>query len=367
MGKQFEKAVSLAQLQKSAMRCRRGVRKKESVSNFCNKSIVRCKTLRDDILSGNYSISKYVKFTIYEPKKRKILATRIRDRVWQESMIRNGVYDDLTRSNIYDNGACQIGKGTSFTISRTSELLRRYYRKTGSNTGWACHLDAKKYFPSTPHKTSKSVISKTVGDPKFSEMLYEIIDSFTDERSERQIADDIFGERGTGLGSPVSQLVQLALPSRIDHYAKQNLHLKYYVRYNDDVLIWDEDKKKIADACEWIIAEAAKLGVTVVSKEGIYPIKRGLKFLQKRFILTGSGKVVIRLPKDKLAGERRTLRGMKRKVDSGELTMDDVNSHYQSWVSGLLMTKSYGAVRATDKFFTETFRERPEYSFRKGK
>lgn len=349
------------------MRCRKGVRKKESVSNFCNKSIVRCKELRDDILNDRYSISKYVKFTIYEPKTRNILATRIRDRVWQESMIRNGVYDDLTRSNIYDNGACQTGKGTSFAIDRTSELLRRYYRKAGSNAGWACHLDAKKYFPSTPHKTSKATILRSVNDPEISKMLFGIIDSFKDERNEREISEDSFGERGTGLGSPVSQLVQLAIPSRIDHYVKERLHLKYYVRYNDDVLMWDEDKRKIEQASEWIIDEAAKLGITVVSKEGIYPIKRGIKFLQKRFILTSTGKVIIRLPKDKLSDERKTLRGLSRKVDSGEITMDDVNRHYQSWISGLIMTKSYGAIRATDKFFTETFRRKPEYKFRKGK
>ena len=131
IGQQFDKAVSLSELQKSAMRCRRGVRKKESVSKFCNKSIVRSKALRDDILNGTYKISPYIKFKIYEPKVRDISATRIRDRVFQDSMIRNGVYDDLTRSNIYDNGACQKEKGTMFAIDRTKELLRRYHRIYG--------------------------------------------------------------------------------------------------------------------------------------------------------------------------------------------------------------------------------------------
>ena len=54
-------------------------------------------------------------------------------------------------SFIYDNYACQKGKGTDFARNRLKELLRRYYRKHG-NTGYVYQFDIKGYYPNMSHE-----------------------------------------------------------------------------------------------------------------------------------------------------------------------------------------------------------------------
>ena len=61
-----------------------------------------------------------------------------------------------------------------------------------------------------------------------------------------------------------------------------------------------------------------------------------------------------------LAEERKTLRGLKRGVDQGVRTMDDVKHHYQSWTANAEYAGD-APIRAMDHFYTVTFRQKPEY------
>ena len=62
-------------------------------------------------------------------------------------MCNNGLYRDLTRGNIHDNGACQNGKGTTFTMDRLDCHLQRFWRKHGTD-GWVLRLDIRRFFDS---------------------------------------------------------------------------------------------------------------------------------------------------------------------------------------------------------------------------
>ena len=356
----FNTAIKLSSLYAATNRCKRGVRQKVSVTNFYNHRIVKCQRIRDDFLKGTLRLSPYYNFIVTEPKVRLVTATKIRDRVWQQSMIDHGVYRDLTKGNIYDNGACQKDKGTYFTIVRMKKLLRNYYVKHGQE-GYAVHLDAKSYFPSTPHSVTKAVADRDIRDKEIRRYIYDLIDSFQDHRDEAEIKKDPFGVRGTDLGSPISQLLQLAVPKEIDHQMKEKRGCKCYIRYNDDVIIIRKTKDELKSDIEFIKSEASKLGINVVDKEGIYPLKRGIKFLRLRFILTPTGKVIVRLPSDKMQSERKTLRGLKRQLDQNKITMKQVEDHYQSWVSTPYKLGAVGAVKAMDKVYTQIFRKRPQY------
>ena len=57
----------------------------------------------------------------------------MKDRVFQRSLTDNYLYEKVTKSFIYDNGACQVGKGTDFSRNRLDCQMQRYYR----TEGWA--------------------------------------------------------------------------------------------------------------------------------------------------------------------------------------------------------------------------------------
>ena len=62
--------------------------------------------LRRSFLDGSYKLQRYMRFRIARPKPRDITATPIRDRHGQRSACDSVLYAKITRSFIYDNGAC---------------------------------------------------------------------------------------------------------------------------------------------------------------------------------------------------------------------------------------------------------------------
>ena len=48
---------------------------------------------------------------------------------------------------------------------------------------------------------------------------------------------------GMGLGSQITQLIQLAVLDKLDHYIKEELKIKYFVRYMDDLVLIHNDKE----------------------------------------------------------------------------------------------------------------------------
>lgn len=55
--------------------------------------------------------------------------------------------------------------------------------------------------------------------------------------------DSFEGDTGIGLGSQISQLVELAVLDDLDHYIKERLRIKHYLRYMDDFVLIHPDKR----------------------------------------------------------------------------------------------------------------------------
>lgn len=247
-------------------------------------------------------------------------------------------------------------------IRRVVKMLQRLHREDPGAPVYGVHLDVKKYFPSTPHAELKEMDRKRISEEKFLPFLFEIIDSSKDERPQEEIEADPFGERGTGLGSQINQLHQITLLDPMDHDLK--CICRDYIRYNDDILMLSHDRALIERARLVVKSHLEGLGLIMTDKAGVFTAENGFYFLRKRFIMTKSGKIIIRLHPKALAEERETLRGMKRCVDKGIRTMEDVENHYQSVISGMEYAGE-AAIKAMDRFYASLFRQRPKYKRKK--
>lgn len=320
---------------------------------------MKAEALKQDLETGRYKLRPGTKVQIYRPKKREATAPWFRDRVWQRSMCNNGVYDDLTKHLIYDNAACQKGKGTELAIRRTVQALDKIYRQDGSNAGYGVHLDIKKYFPSTPHNDVLLLDQRLISEKRYVPYLAELVQSHPDERPAEIIAADPFGERGTGLGSQINQLHQIALLTDVDHRLKCTC--RFFQRYNDDFLVLDKERTVCEDARSVITEMLRERGLSCVDKSGVFRLKDGFYYLRKRFILSDSGKVIIKLHPSVPRYERQALKGMKAALDRGEITMDDVRVHYQAFIAQASYATGTGLIRDMDAFYTSVFREKPKY------
>lgn len=358
IGEQFDNAASLREIVRSGRKCKQGVSHKDGPTEFCYTALTSGGKLSDEIISGKYHARKGTTVQIYLPKKRTATAPWFRDRVWQRSMCDNGVYDDLTRGFLRANVACQKGKGQDMAYRIVIEYLQRLHRAAPGETVYGVHLDVQKYFPSTPQAEIKALDRSRVTEPRFIPYLDEVIDLQDDPRPEAEIRDDPFGKRGTGLGSQINQLNQIALLDGLDHEAAQICPC--YIRYNDDFLILSHDRTAVEAARDLIKKRLTERGLTMTDKHGVFRAANGFYFLRKRFIMTETGKIIIRLHPRAMADERKTLRKLKAKVDIGARDMEDVKRHYQSWVANAEYAGD-APIREMDKFYTQLFRQKPEY------
>lgn len=311
----YEEAISFKSLYAAMWKCRRGVSWKDSVARYTADGLKETYRLRQELLSGTYAIRPYQQFTVTDPKEREVKATHLRDRQFQRSLCDSGLYDELTRGFVRDNFACQKDRGMDDAMDRLDVQLHRYYRKYG-NTGWVLKCDVKHYFAETRHDVAKAAVRERVRDPCAVKAVEQIIDSFG-------------GEKGIGLGSQISQLIELSVLDKLDHFIKERLRVKTFSRYMDDFILVHPNKDFLQNALRNIRERLAKIGLELNQKTGIFPLKNGINFLKWKFLLTDTGRVVRLISRKSVTRQRRKLRHMKRK----RLTAAQAEESTTSWAA----------------------------------
>lgn len=343
-----EKVCSFRNLYKAMHKCKRNVMWKDSVAGYVKNGLVNCYKLRQALLDGTYKIDKYSLFTIYEPKKREIVSTRMNDRVFQRSLSDNYLYDAVTNSFIYDNCACQTGKGTSQARDRLKCHMQRYFRKHGIE-GYVLKCDLSNYFGSTPHSIAKEAVASRIDSKWVEQHTDKIIDSFNQGANPNV---------GMGLGSQITQLTELAVLDKLDHIVKEQLGIKQYIRYMDDFILIYPDKEYLNYCLKEIDAYITSLGLTLSKKKTqIFPVKQGIKFLGFIFRLTETGKTIMKLPKENITHEKRKLRKLKELVVSGKMTKDHVDECYNSWKAHAEQGDTHNLILSMNQYYKNLWEE----------
>lgn len=76
-----------------------------------------------------------------------------------------------------------------------------------------------------------------------------------------------------------SQILAIYYLNEVDHYIKENLGFKYYIRYMDDLIILSEDKARLEWGLNKIKNMLDKYKLEANSKTKIYDLSKGFKFL----------------------------------------------------------------------------------------
>ena len=106
---------------------------KDSTAFFVHNWMREIGKLERQLHDGTYQERPPKFFKVMEPKEREIMSIAFRDRVYQRSLNDVEIYPRCTRSFIYDNHACQTGKGPDLARERLKCFLQRYYRKHGAD------------------------------------------------------------------------------------------------------------------------------------------------------------------------------------------------------------------------------------------
>lgn len=335
-------------LYESHLKAQLGVIWKSSVAAFSLHPIERITQLSEQLQQGIYELSPSTKFFVTKPKKREILSIRYRDRVFQRYLNDNYIFPTMSRSFIKENGACQPGKGIDYCLNLFKSELRRFYINHGVD-GYILKIDIKKYYPSMVHSVVKDMFREKL-DPE----IYSYVEYVLDTQYE--------GDVGYNPGSQMVQIAGIGLLSGLDHFIKEKLHIKDYIRVMDDMVLIHEDKEYLKYCLQEITKELDKLQLkTNRTKTHIVKLKDGISFLGFTWRVTDTGKVIQKPKRQNVRTFKYMLNKLMDMYACGERSIDAVKTSYQVRLNFL----SKGNDRKLIVNLEKWYKERMEFYERK--
>jgi len=269
--------------------------------------------LQAELIEQRYAPRPYKYFTIQEPKERVISVAAFRDRVVHHALI-NVIEPIFEAIFIKDSYATRKNKGLHLGVYATQNYARSYQ--------WYLKLDIRKYFDSVSHEILIKLISQKIKDPKIITLCKSILKNQTDSMG---LAEDT----GLPVGNLTSQFFANIYLNQLDHYVKQVLGYKGYVRYMDDFVLFSEDKislKRDLQLIETFLAEKLKLQIKEKSVQ-INRTNQGIPYLGYRVYPN-----LLRIRKENL---RRCMKGLEKQEKLYLLGEIDGATLYQSTKSRL--------------------------------
>ena len=340
----IDEIFSFENIYKAYLYTRRGKRDKSCVIRYSMHAMEMVNRSNELLISGDYVFGNYYQFKVYYPKERVIMAPPFKDRVIQRCLCEQVLTPIIERQLIYDTYACRVGKGAHAGLNRTEDFFRRYYRKHGID-GWIIKGDISKYFYSIDHDVLKDNLKPLLIDYDIWWVIERIIDS----------TDQV----GLPLGNQSSQWFANFYLSKFDHFVKEVLHVKYYIRYMDDWIALVETKQEAKQILgrmkDFLLSE---LKLTTNKKTQILPLKNGVDFLGFHMYVTDTGKVIRKIRRDSKKAMKRKLKAFKIKYEKQELSKEDIERSYDSWKGHARHGNCFGLIREMDVLYKDIFKER---------
>ncbi len=314
----IEDAIGYDALLDSARKCFSGVLWKDSAAWYYLHMEEATARLCDSLHDGTYAARECHTFEITYPKPRTISSVAFRDRVVQRSFNDNVLYPLMSRSWIYDNYACQKGKGTDFGRERMRRHLERHIREHGE-VGGIAQVDVKGYYASLLLSVIHGRFRRKL--PDFAtDFAMQVIES----QGNHRVGDRHNPQaRGIFAGSQTSQIAGVDYLDAIDHLIKEGLGIKGYGRYMDDMILIHEDLDHLEACLAAIVERLAAVGLTAHPRKTVVrPIAKGFTFLGFDYLVR-NGHVRMYVTKEKAKDQRRRLQGRARLVRKGTMTRDD--------------------------------------------
>ena len=303
-------------------------------------------------LLNDYKVGKYNIFLIRENKYRIIMSQNINDKIINHLMA-DILIKVLEPSLISSNVASRKGKGTSYGI----RCLKKYLNNMNGEV-YALKFDISKFFYNINHDVLKKMLGRKIKDKKYLDILFKIIDS-TDEsyvneciiklkkkeisylkNSDLKDKDKRIEEinriplyikgKGLGIGNVVSQILAIFYLNDLDHFIKEKLHIKYYIRYQDDGILLSNDKEYLKYCLGEISKFVLDYGLCLNDKTKIINVsKNGVDFIGFRFYII-NGKIILKVRNDTKKRFKRKMKLIKMgKVENGDSVIASYKGHFK--------------------------------------
>lgn len=155
-------------------------------------------------------------------------------------------------------------------------------------------------------------------------------------------SDNVQAGKGIPIGNLTSQLFANIYLNELDYFLKRGLSARYYLRYMDDFLILDKDKKKLhlmKDKIKHFLEN--KLGLKLHPKKAtVFPIDKGIDFLG--YVVFENYKLLRKSTVKRFV--KRTKKYIKM-VEQKKMSEEKLNASVVSWSAYAKFGDSWGLRR----------------------
>ena len=275
----------------------------------------------------------------------------------------------LENSLVDSNVATRKDKGSKEAYNLFIKYINKLMYK--SKDIYVLKIDISKYFYNINHEMLLDMVKEKIKDREVISFLSYILDSTNLEYVNNEIKRVVSNEKfrvskmnisefeknklykeldsipiyrngyGLPIGNYSSQILAVFYLNKVDHFIKESLGCKYYVRYMDDLVIMDTDKENLKRVFDTLSVYISKFDLVVNKKSGIYKLKEGINFLGYNFKV--SNKLIIRNRSDTIKRVNKRLKNLK------VFDIDMYNKSYASYKGYFIMCNT--SVR--DKYLSE--------------
>ena len=302
-------------------------------------------------LLNDYKVGKYNIFLIKDPKYRIIMSQNINDKIINHLMA-DILIKVLEPSLISVNVASRKGKGTSYGI----KYLKKYLNSMSGEV-YALKFDISKFFYNIDHGVLKRMLKRKIKDKKYLEILFKIIDSTDSDYVNESIIklkekeinylknsnlndkDKRIDEvrriplykkgKGLGIGNVVSQILAIFYLNDLDHFIKEKLHIKYYIRYQDDGILLEYNKEYLKYCLDEISKFVLDYGLCLNDKTRIINVsKEGADFIGFRFYI--KNKIILKVRNNTKKRFKKKMKLIKKgKIENGKNVIASYKGYFK--------------------------------------
>lgn len=259
-GNLFEKICDIHNIYLADELASKGKSKQLSVLRHTAKRDINLLAIQNMLLDKTFKTSPYTVFKVFEPKERDVYRLPyFPDRVVHHAIM--SILEPIfVKTFTTDTYSCIKGMGIHKASRRLSKAL-----SDELETRYCLKIDIKKFYPNVDHGILKEMLRRKFKDNDLLQLLDEIIDS----------AD------GIPIGNYLSQYFANFYLTYFDHWIKEDLKVKHYFRYADDIVILSPSK----DYLHGLLSEMRtylldNLKLHVKKNHQVFPVaSRGIDFL----------------------------------------------------------------------------------------
>lgn len=351
----YDKVVTIENLIEVYKTVRKNTRHKDKI--FIFELFFSCNiiSIYNTLKSEKYRHGRYNIFIIKEPKYRLIMSESMPDKIVNHLVSTYFLFPIIDSMLLPINVATRPLMGSGKGIEYVKKYINKLKYKHDKIYILKC--DIAKYFYSIDQEILLEKLSKLIKEERVFNLVkgiitstnYEYVNDCINKTVNKEIerlsklsikdyqehVDKLKSiplyQKGKGLpiGNMTSQILAVYYLNDLDHYIKEKLKIKYYVRYMDDFILFHENREYLKYCLKEIEKKLMEVKLKLNNKTQILEIHHGFCFLGYRFILKDK-KLLMLLNSDT---KKRVRKRVKCVRENNPESLDRTLASYNGYLS----------------------------------